>query len=328
MTLELAVTQAELNAAEELCTLMHMSSVKTQESKAAPVAQEDLVDERLSPDVIMQQLDKKSAILDDMSSCLTALKELDKKMAQYENNEKKSIKKIDDMLWTSRFITRSAESCQSEYKQSCVKDHQRKIIEISELNKLLTSMAQPSTESDLSQNSFEGKLIRDQQNKIAKDEEVEALIKNYDDQSKLYLANLNELSSQTPNVDKQDEIMQASFKKHCELAMKNIQTMSKKGLCIIDNNMSSWAKAIVDNKLIKTEEGTLENDEFDAATFREPRQQLKKINNQKPSRDDDDIMSLKIEKFERFHDEEVHYQCNFEGQRFTKEIDTISLTDY
>ena len=84
MTLELAVTQAELNAAEELCPFInHTSSSKTQESRTNLVPQEDLVAERLSPDVIMQQLDKKSAILDDMSSCLTALKELDKKMAQY-----------------------------------------------------------------------------------------------------------------------------------------------------------------------------------------------------------------------------------------------------
>ena len=116
-------------------------------------------------------------------------------------------------------------------------------------------------------------------------------------------------------MDKQDEIMQASFKKHCQLAMKNIQSMSKKGLCILDNNMSGWAKTILDKSFIKTEDRTLEPDDFNAATFREPTQ-IKKRNHNKPSRDDDDIMSLKIEKFERFHDEEVHSQCKFEGQRY------------
>ena len=73
--------------------------------------------------------------------------------------------------------------------------------------------------------------------------------------------------------------------------------MSKKGLCILDNNMSNWARAIIDSKLIDTQDRSLEPDEFDAATFRGPTQ-IKK----KPTRNDDDIMSLKIEKFERFHD--------------------------
>lgn len=64
--------------------------------------------------------------------------------------------------------------------------------------------------------------------------------------------------------------MHASFKKHCQLAIKNIKSMSKKGLCILDNQMSSWASAILDNNMIKAEERSLELDEFDAATFREP----------------------------------------------------------
>ena len=109
VTLELAVTQAELNAAEELITIKPSFSAATQESKVdGKAVQEDLVEQKLSPDVIIDQLNKKSAILDDMNSCLTALKELDAKMVKYEQNEKFTMKKIDDMLWTSRFITRSA----------------------------------------------------------------------------------------------------------------------------------------------------------------------------------------------------------------------------
>lgn len=46
----------------------------------------------------MQELNEKSAILDNMSSCLEALKDLDEKMTQYQANEQFTMKKVNDML--------------------------------------------------------------------------------------------------------------------------------------------------------------------------------------------------------------------------------------
>ena len=109
--------------------------------------------------------------------------------------------------------------------------------------------------------------------------------------------------------------------------MKNLHSMTKKGLCIVDNQMTGWAKAILDNKMLSSAERT--NEDYGGSQFKEPAiVNKKRFNNMSKAKDDDDIMSLKIENFERLHDEEVHSQCQFEGQRYTKEIDTISITDY